>query len=217
MGMKRILIAAVAVFALQASTAHAADVIEEAMFDWTGLYAGLNAGYAFGGDDKVGYNPGGNVGDLEINGFFGGGQIGYNFQHEAFVFGVEGDIQLSGISDDDRQGGFDSSNDNDYFGTLRGRAGFAADRALFYVTGGLAFGGFDYEVDAPAGPDLKDNFNAWGYTVGAGVEYAFDESWSMKLEYLYANFGEHEIDNGGFETHATPDFHSVRVGVNWLF
>jgi outer membrane immunogenic protein len=215
--MKKWFLAAAAMFALQATSAQAADVIDEAMFDWSGLYAGLNAGYAFGGDDEVGYLPGGNVGDLNINGFFGGAQLGYNFQHDVIVLGVEGDLQFSGISDDDSEGGFDSSNDNNYFGTLRARAGFAADRALFYITGGLAYGGFDYEVDAPAGPDLSDDFSAWGYTVGGGVEYAFDDAWSMKLEYLYANFGEEEIRNGGFETHATPDFHLVRAGVNFRF
>lgn len=215
--MKRILIAAAAVFALQASTAQAADVIEEAMFDWTGLYAGLNAGYAFGGDDKVGVNPGfGQVGDLELSGFFGGGQLGYNWQYESFVFGVEGDIQLSGISDDDDNGRFDISNDNTFFGTLRGRAGFAFDRALIYATGGLAFADFDYEVEGP-GVDLNDDFTAMGYALGGGVEYAFDESWSMKLEYLYANFGEEDIDNGGFRTVASPDFHTVRLGVNFRF
>ncbi len=216
--MKRILIAAAALMAVQASTARAADVIDEAMYDWTGLYAGLNAGYAFGGNDKVGVNPGfGQVGDLELSGVFGGAQLGYNWQIDQIVLGVEGDIQLSGISDDDDSGRFDMSNENAFFGTLRGRAGFAFDRALIYATGGLAFGSFDYEVENGAGVDLQDDFTATGYAVGAGVEYAFDESWSMKLEYLYANFGEHDINNGGVQTVATPDFHSVRLGVNWRF
>lgn len=187
------------------------------MFDWTGLYAGLNAGYAFGGDDEVGVNPGfGEVGQLELNGVFGGAQAGYNWQMDQIVLGVEGDIQLSGISDDDDNGGFDMSNDNAFFGTLRGRAGFAFDQALIYATGGLAIGSFDYDVEGP-GVDLQDDFTSVGYALGAGVEYAFDESWSMKLEYLYANFGSEDIDNGGRQTTATPDFHSVRLGVNWRF
>jgi outer membrane immunogenic protein len=215
--MKKWFLAAAAMIALSATSAQAADVIEEAVFDWTGLYAGLNAGYAFGGNDDVGYLPGANAGSLEINGMFGGAQVGYNYQVDNIVMGVEGDFQFSGISDEDSNGGYDSSNDNNYFGTLRARAGFAADRALFYVTGGLAYGGFDYEVNAPVGPDISEDYSTWGYTVGGGVEYAFDESWSMKLEYLYANFGEEQLDNGGFETHATPDFHSVRVGVNFRF
>ncbi len=215
--MKRVLFAALLGLSVQVSSANAADIIEEAMYDWTGFYAGLNAGYGFAGDDAVGARPGyGNVGDLSIEGMFGGIQAGYNFQANNFVMGVEGDIQLSGISDEDENGRFDSQNDNTYFGTLRLRAGYAWDRTLIYATGGLAYGGFDYSVDTPTG-DINEDFTRAGYAVGGGVEYAFDDAWTMKLEYLYANFGSEELTNDGISTTATPDFHSVRLGVNFRF
>ena len=215
--MKKVLFAALIGLAMQASTANAADIVEEAMYDWTGFYAGLNAGYAFGGDDAVGVLPTyGNVGDLEIEGMFGGIQAGYNFQADSFVMGVEGDIQLSGISDEDDNGRVNSQNDNTYFGTLRLRAGYAWDRTLIYATGGLAYGGFDYSVDTPTA-NIDDDFARAGYAVGGGVEYAFDNSWTMKLEYLYANFGSEDLEDAGETTVATPDFHSVRLGVNFRF
>ena len=173
--MKKVLFAALLGLAVQASTANAADIVEEAMYDWTGFYAGLNAGYAFGGQDDVAVAPTyGNVGDLELNGMFGGIQAGYNYQADSFVMGVEGDIQLSGISDEDENGAFDSQNDNTYFGTLRLRAGYAWDRTLIYATGGLAFGGFDYSVDTPTS-NINEDYSAMGYALGGGVEYAFDE------------------------------------------
>lgn len=217
MGMKRILLAAVAAVAIQASAANAADIIDEAIFDWSGLYAGLNAGYAFGGDDDVGLYPTfGHIGDLSLSGMFGGVGVGYNMQVDQIVFGVEGDIQLSGISDDDDSGRFDISSDVNYFGTLRGRLGFAFDRTLIYATGGLAYGGFDYEVSG-AGIDIDESFSRWGYTFGGGVEHAFDDSWSVKAEYLHASFGKESLSDNGQTTQATPDFHLVRVGVNYSF
>jgi outer membrane immunogenic protein len=205
--MKRILLAALAAVGLQASAATAADMMVEPAFDWSGFYAGLNAGYAFGGSDEVGLNPAyGEIGDLSLGGMFGGIGAGYNMQIDQIVLGVEGDIQLSGISDDDNGGGFDISGDANYFGTIRGRAGFA-------------FGGFDYKIDGGAAPpvDIDESFSSWGYTFGGGLEYALDDAWSLKGEYLYTNFGSERLSDNGQRTTATPDFHLVRVGVNFRF
>lgn len=215
--MKRILLAVLACVSVHATAASAADVMDESTFDWTGLYVGANAGYAFGGEDDVGISPRiGGVGDLELNGIFGGLGVGYNYQIDQIVLGVEGDIQLSGISDSDSNGLYDTENDVNYFGTLRGRAGWAFDQTLLYATGGLAFGDFDYEVKG-GNVSIDDNFSNWGYVVGAGVEQAIDENLSIKAEYLYANFGEEDLEEGGFTTHATPDFHLARIGVNYRF
>ncbi len=220
MGMKRIFLAALTAVALQASAATAADMSTESAFDWSGFYLGLNAGYGFGGDDEVGLNPVyGEIGDLGLSGMFGGIGAGYNLQIDQIVLGVEGDVQLSGISDDDDNGGFDISSDTNYFGTLRARAGFAFDRTLIYATGGVAFGGFDYEVNGGAAPavDIDESFSRWGYTFGGGVEYAFDDAWSIKGEYLYTSFGSERLEDNGQKTTATPDFHLLRVGVNYSF
>ena len=109
-----------------------------------------------------------------------------------------------------------SSDDLSYIGTLRGRAGFAADQALLYVTGGVAFTHSDYSVIG-AGANIDDSFSRIGYVVGGGIEYAMDDAWSMKAEYLYVNFGKEKLSDGVVATQATPNFHSVRIGLNYAF
>lgn len=213
---KELLLAACAMLAISATAAKAADVYEPTVFDWSGFYAGLNAGYAFGGEDAVGLLPGfGNVGDLNLNGVYGGVGAGLNYQMDQIVLGIEGDIQLGDISDSD-SALFAMSDDANYFGTLRARAGIAFDSALIYATGGLAFSSFDYEVVGP-GVNIDNSFSKVGYVFGGGLEYAFDEAWSFKAEYLYASFGSKNLSSGGQTTKATPDFHTIRIGVNYHF
>jgi outer membrane immunogenic protein len=97
------------------------------VYNWTGPYAGLNLGYEWG---KVTNNV------TEPSGIAGGGQIGYNRQMGQFVFGVETDIQASGADDTFAPYKFS----NPWFGTLRGRAGFAINNVMLYGTAGLAYG-----------------------------------------------------------------------------
>ncbi|HRX34993.1 MAG TPA: porin family protein [Aestuariivirga sp.] len=186
-------------------------------YDWTGAYVGVNGGYAFGGDDRVGLNPTfGNIGKLENSGYFGGGQVGYNIQGHGFVVGAEADMQWSWISDDNTVAPFTMSSDINYFGTLRSRAGIALDNALFYVTGGIAYADIDYSI-VGAGGSLKANYGDWGYAVGGGVEYAFGDSWSAKAEYLYVGLGNKSLTSGGETTVASPSVHTARIGVNYRF
>jgi outer membrane immunogenic protein len=73
----------------------------------------------------------------------------------------------------------------DWFGTVRGRVGYAMDRALIYGTGGLAFGSVENRyLDGPAN-SFSEKCTQTGWTAGAGIEYAFDDHWSAKAEYLY--------------------------------
>lgn len=193
------------------------DELRMSTYDWTGTYAGVNGGYGFGGRDRVGLNPTfGNIGNLENSGFFGGGQVGYNLQAHDFVLGIEGDMQWSGISADDTVAPFTMSSDINYYGTLRGRAGFAIDSALIYATAGLAYADIDYSI-VGAGGSLTSNYGAWGYAMGAGIEYAFDDNWSAKAEYLYLDLGSKSLTSGGETTVATPSVHTARVGVNYRF
>jgi outer membrane immunogenic protein len=224
------LVLATAFVALSGVSAQAADVVTEAMHDWTGLYAGLNVGFGFGGDDRVGVNPTyGTVGKLEVSGIFGGAQLGYNAQMDQLVLGVEGDIQISDVNDSFSSGPvvaiavvprWRGSSDINYFGTLRARAGIAVDNALIYATGGLAFADVDYSVICTGcGPavSLKDNYGTWGVALGGGVEYAFDDNWSGKVEYMFIGLGHKNITDGAQTTIATPSFHTVRVGINYKF
>jgi len=177
-------------------------------FSWTGFYAGANIGYAFSGDEEIGLttNLGGfaRAGDFELSGFFGGLQAGYNWHlSPSLVFGIEGDIQLSGVDDKvgpnatvPAGGIVRGSSDVQWLGTLRGRLGWAADRTLFYATGGLAFAGVDYVVNFTNGVNtsvMKNDDTLTGYVVGGGIEHAFSNRWSLKFEYQYINLGKEAV------------------------
>ena len=101
----------------------------------------------------------------ETSGFVGGGQLGYNFQFNRLVLGVEGDIS------------FTDWHETDAFGTVRGRLGYAWERVLPYVTAGLA---------------IADSETGW--TAGGGVELAFSDNVSLRGEYLHFDVADIEGD-----------------------
>lgn len=245
--MRKFLLAGAAVAAL-ASGAQAADLgvprmpiaaaVVSPMFNWTGFYVGGHLGAAFSssnsGLDVNGYNSTGEVVPLRSrSSFIGGLALGYNWQFNQVVLGVEGDISYLGYRSSNVSAFFAGDTTyrarSDWFGTLRARFGFAADRALFYVTGGLALSDLKYSVvDATSAPPGTATINASksaavGWTVGAGVEYAFSPNWTAKAEYLYASFGGGTA-SAVASTNATFNFrfnrtdqHIVRLGVNYLF
>ena len=138
------------------------------------------------------------IGRADVNGFIGGGQLGYNWQRGTWLLGLESDIQFSSergsgdVCAAACPAGFVFTRDYklDWFGTARGRVGFLpADRLLLYVTGGLAYGGF-----SGSSWTLPLDIGTWsqtsvGWTVGAGVEAALGNNWSVKFEYLYMDLG----------------------------
>jgi outer membrane immunogenic protein len=168
-----------------------------AAYNWRGFYAGLNAGYEWGNVTNNGTDP---------SGLVGGGQIGYNWQFNQFVLGAETDIQ--GSSADDTFAPWKFS--NPWFGTLRGRAGFAFNNILVYGTAGLAYGGLDGELVG-----LSEDKTLVGWTGGLGMEVGFTPNWSAKVEYLYMNLGDSAYSitgvNNGFESNM------LRFGVNYHF
>ena len=151
------------------------------------------------------------------SGVIGGGQIGYNWQVNQFVLGFEADAQGTGLNGSSgtatRTFGppliLATVNQTvtvdfgriDWMASFRGRAGFAVNQALFYVTGGAAvaeFGGSTTTVvnsaaiAIPAGTFSASNGGSstrWGWTVGAGIEWAFSQNWSVAGEYRYTDFG----------------------------
>lgn len=184
------------------------------MYNWTGLYIGGNLGYGWGRlSDDTGSSQ-------SVNGLIGGGQIGYNWQMNSLVFGVEADIQASGQKAS--QTGFIGatpvtvSERIRYFGTVRGRLGYAWDRTLLYVTGGWAYTNFGVDLNTPAG-SASSNTTKSGATVGAGLEYAFAGPWSAKLEYLYIDTGTQSVTLGGVTDNVRVRDHVVRTGINYRF
>ena len=219
--MKKLLLAGVAVAGLVAGAgaASAADLPARTapiapapmiaaipVFTWTGFYVGANAGYGWGNVNLNGWAN--NIGDLD--GFVGGGQIGYNYQMGQFVVGLEADLQAADLSSGNNLGLVGVK--TDYFGTVRARVGVAFDRFLPYVTGGWAYGNVKTSI---GGVGSTDKSHTGGYAVGAGLEYAFTNNWTAKVEYLYVDLGEKSVFNTGVKV--GTDFSVVRAGVNYKF
>lgn len=213
-------------------------VAPEPFWNWTGLYLGGNIGYGFSGIDgdllRQTAPASSNIGALkgfDTDGVIGGLQAGYNWQREHMVLGLETDFQFTDMSDSARGVYVPSAAysgaakaDLDWYGTVRARLGYAQGQALYYVTGGLAYGAVDLSqyVSGPAGDvRFSDDKTKVGYTVGAGIEYAFDPHWSTRLEYQYVDLGDARLNGGvGGEAYTSKydlDFHTVRVGLNYKF
>lgn len=234
-----------------------APVLAPAPFTWTGFYIGGNAGWGRGDvkssnlttttDGTLFGNPGFLGGpvtftnadrnfDLGHDGFNGGGQIGYNWQIDKAVLGIEADFQWSGFKGTDVfQPTIDSpiaTTDSkvDWYSTVRARLGYAFGQFMPYVTGGLAVAhssaNLTLQPVAPA-PVLTP-FAASvtkthvGYAVGGGVEFALNQNWSIKGEYLHLGLGNESYD---FDFGSAGSVHSdsklsldiARLGVNYRF
>ncbi|HRY07903.1 MAG TPA: porin family protein [Hyphomicrobiaceae bacterium] len=195
------------------------------MFSWRGFYAGLNGGYAWGSGDSTFVNNGTVAGDLssvDPDGWFGGGQLGYNAQFGNFVLGVEGDFQGTGVDgsklDNIGPVAFRTSNDMNWFSTLRARAGFAADRVLIYATGGVAWADVDFSLyDFSTATRFSGGDTLTGYTIGGGVEWALANNWTFKGEYLYIDLDDAKFHGGGTSANFDNAFHTVRFGLNYKF
>jgi len=204
--MKRSVLAA-AVAVLMAGAASAADLgrgpapyyapAPAAGYNWAGFYAGLNAGYEWGKVSATAGNP---------SGLAGGVQAGYNWQNGQFVFGGETDLQLSGADDTFAPWKFS----NPWFGTLRGRIGYAMNNILFYGTGGLAYGDLKGELSG-----LTETKTEFGWTLGAGMEVGLAPNWSAKVEYLYMDLGSRSFSITGNENGFSASV--LRLGVNYHF
>lgn len=266
--LRRVLLSSAGALALSGA-AFAADLPSRApppvfvpppLFSWTGIYAGINAGYHWGGSsysfigtDTDGAGLGSALGAGAIlapaahgaNGFIGGGQIGYNYQIQSFVLGLEVDIDgaTGRNSVTDLHGadlGFvpiasNSAQQLNWLGTVRGRLGWTPiDHLLIYGTGGLAFGQSQaaFTVVAPtAGPALfafsSTSANV-GWAAGGGIEYALPanwSNWSVKVEYLYYDLGrttsnifyQYAPNSSAVTGSIRHNGNIVRAGLNYRF
>jgi outer membrane immunogenic protein len=199
------------------------------VYDWTGFYIGANAGIGLARDktNLVGFGAASlNTSHLGPMGAVGGGQVGYNWQTgSAFgplVFGVEADIQGSGMRDDFtnlRIGESTAYNQRlDWFGTVRGRIGRADGPVMSYVTGGYAYGSVSTKLDQTAiGVTDFGSRIQHGWTYGGGVEAALSGNWSAKIEALYVNLGNKTdvFDSGDQTLNTNVRERIYRVGLNY--
>jgi outer membrane immunogenic protein len=182
-------------------------------YNWTGFYLGINGGGAFGDSDWNAFG---------LTNSPSGGMIGvtagFNWQAlgSPWVFGIEGDVDWTFIDDTVAcPVGIVCKTQNNWLGTVRGRVGYAWDRLMPYVTGGIAFG--DIEVTRTGFIGASDNNVGW--TIGAGLEGALGGRWTAKVEYLYVDL----LDIGcsavacGIATNVDLQVNVLRAGLNYRF
>jgi outer membrane immunogenic protein len=205
------------------------------VFSWTGFYVGVNARI---GGDKVDYSllspltvppASANVNNTSFGGL-AGGQIGYNWQTSNWVWGVEADIQWTNIGSKLNasasnvlgvpNASLNASTEMSYFGTVRGRLGYAWDRTLLYATGGYAYGSEDTRlVTTPALVNFSRSHSLNGWTVGGGLEWSPLNNISLKTEYLFTQFDRSNVfaDPALFTIDNKVTSHMLRFGVNYRF
>ncbi|WP_202322188.1 outer membrane protein [Mesorhizobium sp. 113-3-9] len=226
--MKGLLLAS-ALLSLIGGHALAADAISAeptTVHDWSGVYVGGQIGYGFGKTDAVFSSPNTPTfqasQDYDIDGFLGGVQVGYNYQINSLVLGVEADIagsDIKGHSGEINVGVRGDTYDTkvDWFGTLRARAGYAFDSTLIYGTGGLAYGSVENRYLGGPLNSFSEKGTKTGWTLGAGLEQAFTDHWSANVEYLYVDLRDQTIDYGGSNTEFDNKFSTVKIGMNYKF
>jgi outer membrane immunogenic protein len=166
------------------------------------------------------------------DGIFGGAQVGYNYQFDNnLVAGFEIDASIADLdgvgemvfTDGTDRATLSQGSKIDAFGTVRGRLGYAADRFLPYVTGGLAWARTSYEFGIEQsglpGIHFSDKQTFTGWTLGAGLEYAVTSNVTAKIEYLYADLGSKDFQLDEFIPSIPADvtMQTVKFGLNYKF
>jgi outer membrane immunogenic protein len=221
-----------------AASANAADLgrpfapapVAAQVYNWTGLYVGVNGGYGWGTQDplsllanrldRTSFNTSG--------GMFGG-TIGAQIQQGYVVLGFEGDldwanIKGTGIANPAILGlplpgvTLNIASNISAVGTARARVGVAMNNWLFYATGGVA--GVKSSANGTAigtvpcgtlGQLPNCSASSWrpGMVAGLGAEWGFAQNWSAKLEYLYIE----SLGSGVSMDH----INTIRAGINYRF
>ncbi len=206
-----------------------------APFNWSGLYIGMNSGGLWGKQDWL-FDAFGTKTSPSFAGYLVGGQVGYDHQVGNVVFGVEADYNWSNAEGGEscpNKSSFSCAAAVDQLGLFTARLGFASDRALYYVKGGLAYADvtattkWNYAgnlVGVPwARPDLtvSSTKSLTGWAAGVGMEFAIDNSWTARGEVLHYDLGneKYELTGGPVLGVATVETTGTiaRVGVNYRF
>lgn len=182
-------------------------------FSWSGFYVGLQAGWAWGDVDATTTIPT-EAFSYSTDGFIGGAHVGVNWQASTLVFGIEADIEGSGLGGSG-VGTFGNihSTDVNWLGSVRGRLGVTVTpRTLLYATGGWAFGGVD--INSTVG---SFNSTRTGWTAGAGIEHAISPFTMVRLEYRFTDLGSETFSNGLSTDTSDVMFSAIRAGISWKF
>jgi outer membrane immunogenic protein len=248
--MKKLLLGTMALIGLlSAGVAQAADMPIKAApaaapppFNWTGFYIGAHAGGAWGtAESEIPFQilshqfvfP---LASHNVNGFVAGGQVGYNWQVNPWlVFGIEGQFSWT-----DAKGStpcvvvLRCTDDVRSIFTLAGRLGYALDRTMIYIKGGVAWADIRHTIDFLGVDAITASTTRTGAMIGTGIEHAFAPNWSAKIEYNFMDFDRHTLGfgNGGCDSITTRtadvvcdrlnvDFkeriHLIKFGLNYRF
>jgi len=206
------------------------------IYNWSGIYIGINGGYAFGSTNWSPAAPDLGTGTFSTNGGLVGGTAGVNFQSGQIVFGIEGDwdwADISGTSSNTTStiGGcgfpgatactFQTS--SNWLSTIRVRVGYAFDRVMIYATGGGAAGDVKATFNDPNPPAFTGTTNSteWGWAAGGGIEAALTENITAKVEYLFVDLQDGNCSSTicGVVPAVPVSFDAsvVRAGLNFKF
>ena len=199
-----------------------------AAYNWTGIYLGINGGFATG-NSKWSDGPIGTTDSFPISGFLIGGTAGINYQINEYVFGIEGDGDWTNLNGNSGStcGAISAvvtppvgcQTQSQWLATVRGRVGYAFDRILVYGTAGAAFGKVQTGLNPPS---TFDSTIEAGWAVGGGLEYAFAQNWTAKVEYLLVdlpNISCTTAGNCGGAAGSIVSFNEniFRAGLNYKF
>jgi outer membrane immunogenic protein len=230
--MRASLLIGICAAAFAAAPAIAADLPLKAppappppVFSWTGLYIGANIGGAWSNGSITDQVTGANL-SSNSNGFIGGGQIGYNYQFNTFVLGVEWDIDGTSISKTSNVvptafGNLQASASTDWISTLTARFGFAFDRWMLYGKAGGAWVQNSATLTlTPGGSVSASNTNS-GWTAGIGGEWAFAPQWSAKIEWDHVQLDDFSPSTNSVIVNdrliLSRHIDMVKAGVNYRF
>lgn len=196
----------------------AAESRATAGYDWNGLYLGAHAGKAWGEtsnswkNSSVSWQP---DGDISYNDAMAGVHLGYNWQRERMVYGIEGDISRTSLKGDDSQvAGQVNALEMNYFSTIRARFGLTYGNSLVFATSGVALGEIE-KKDITEGNSASNDLVGW--TVGGGIEHTLVGGLRARVEYQYVDFGS--VVSSLVYDHRADDLsiHSVRGGLSYGF
>lgn len=179
---------------------------------WNGLYAGIDAGYAWGNAE-----PAYRYDSVGIDGGLLGGHIGYNWEYERLVLGLETDAASSGADGRRRQPNGDHLDvRNTWLSSLRFRSGLGFGNVLAYATGGIAIGGFEGELAGP-GTRSQTSEARFGYVFGGGLEMKLTESLSGRIEALHYGFNDKSFEFAAEDLRLDLSVTTVRAGLTYHF
>jgi outer membrane immunogenic protein len=232
--MKKFLVAVISCLGFDGACG--ADLIPEfqapaaVLHNWSGFYAGVHIGSAWGTSTWFDINTLSNNVSYTTNGILGGVQAGWNYQSGVLVFGVEGDLAGTSARGSGNVPlippviGTLTTNEH-WVATITGRAGVANDKSLYYLKGGLALLGEEHRLAQFFGGGFATTQtvqnNRGGFVIGFGAEFAVWQNWTAKLEYNYMDFGKKTVVFPALQalsgTTIDQQTHVVKLGLNYLF